>query len=154
MSTTRAFLTRAADALVEAYEWYVSLCKRYPEMQPFIGNVLLSANFLALRSLLEDGAKTGKVFDIRPYVLRADGAAVRVVDVEKQSRPREIAIWVDSAVGLPDPTIRVGTDAGATSGGGIRVKPGDVNELGVVPPNTTLWASSDVDLTIYVIERG
>lgn len=148
------FLSRASQSLKTAYEWYVQLCRTLPEAQPFLTNILLAANFLTLRELVEGMSKTGKLFDIRPYALAANAEAVRVVDIEKQGRPREIAIWVDSAVGLPDPTIRVGTDAGSANAGGLRVKPGDVNELGIVPADTTLWVSSDIAITLYVIERG
>lgn len=151
---TPTFFKRALESLRSAYDWYAQLCRDFPQLKGFEVPVLLAANFLALRELVEGMAKSGKLFDIRPYPLAANGEAVRVVDVDRSGRPREVAIWVDSAVGLPDPTIRIGTDAGSANAGGIRVRPGDVNELGVVPPDSTLWMSSDIPITIYVLERG
>ncbi len=156
MATTNTFLERARDAIVnEAYPWYQKFCSWLPpEAQKTIIPILLAANFLALRKLVESIGRSGGLYDIRPYQLTANASAKLIVDVDKQGRPREVAVWVDSAVGLPDPTIRVGVDGGATTGAGIRVKPGDVNELGQVPPDTRLYVASDVDITLYVIERG
>lgn len=148
-----SFLKRALEALVQAYEWYGALCRRLGVDPSMLTNILLTANFLSLRQLVEAG-KSGETFDIEGYKLEHDQPATLIADVAKNGRAREIAVWVDSAVGAPDPTIRISTDAARAVAGGIRVKPGDVNELGAVPPNTRLYAASDIDITLYVIERS
>ena len=150
-----SYLSRATSFLVsEAYPWYEKLCRELPVgAREFLTQLLLAANFLALRQLVEGLAK-GTLFDIRPYRLTAGGAATLAVDIDKQGRTRDNAVWVDSAVGMPDPTIRVGTDARSAAAGGVRVMPGDVNELGQVPADTRLYIASDVTITVYILERG
>ncbi len=134
--------------------WKNILCKWQPELRKYSSELLLAGIFLSQRDLIEALQQGGNYFRITPFHLRAGAEATKVVDIETNGYVREVSIWMDSAVGLPDPTIRLSTGASGTVGNGVRVTPGGPNELGKVPPNTRLFLSADIDINGYIIERG
>lgn len=99
---------------------------------------------------LTKATPSGQNLTITPYTL--SGSSQLILDKDTLERVRNVAIWVDSAVDGPAPTIRIGT-SNASSGAGVRINPGQVNELGNVPADTTLYAASDVSITLYLIAR-
>lgn len=134
--------------------WREIVCSWSPELRKYANELLLAGIFLSLRDIAE-GLKQGNTyFRITPFFVQANSEAVLILDIEAQGRTREVSVWLDSAVGLPDPTIRISTGASGTSGNGVRVAPGGPNELGKVPADVKLFVASDVSLNGYVIERG
>lgn len=146
------FDSRAAIFLEEARNFASKHCAHLPQAQRM--ELLLTGIYLTEQKLLEALQQGGNYFRIEPFSVVALDEAVQVLDIETNGRVREVSIWMDSAVGMPDPTIRVSTGASGTGGNGIRVSPGGPTELGKVPPNTRLYISSDVSINGYVIERG
>jgi hypothetical protein len=124
------------------------------ELRKHSVELLLAGIFLQLDRLNENSGQGVTYFKLTPFQLVANEAPIQILDVEVQGRVREVSIWMDSAIGFPDPTIRLSTDASGTFGNGVRLSPGGPNVLGKVPPNTRLFASSDVTLNGYVIEQG
>lgn len=122
--------------------------------KPSATELLLAANVLSTQDLLHAVEQGGTYFRISQFTSTANGEAVQILDIETQGRVREVSIWLDSAVGGPDPVIRLSEKASGSVGNGVRMAPGGPNELGKVPPNTTLFLSSDVTINGYVIERG
>lgn len=134
--------------------WRAIVCRWEPALRKFAPELLLAGIYLQLDRLNDSVSQGGQYFRISPFTFTAGGAPVQVLDVETQGLVRDIAICLDSAVGMPDPTIRLSTDASGTAGNGVRMQPGAINELGKVPPNTRLYVSSDVTINGYIIERG
>lgn len=134
--------------------WRRIVCAWPKELRQFAHELLLAGIYLQLDRLNEALQQGGTYFRITPFTLTAGEAAAQILDIEVQGRVREVSIWMDSAVGGPDPTIRLSTDASGTLGNGVRITPGGPNELGKVPANTRLFASSDTTINGYVIERG
>lgn len=138
-----------------AVPWWRRIVCAWPEqLRPFAGELLLAGVYLQLDRLNEALAQGGTYFRITPFQLVANLPAIEILNIEVQGRVRDVSIWMDSAVGGPDPTIRLSTDGSGTFGNGVRLTPGGPNELGKVPPNTRLFASCDVTLNGYIIERG
>lgn len=137
------------------YPWWQNIVCKWPlELRKFAPELLLAGVYLQLDRLTEALSQGGNYFRITPFQLLANDAAVQVLDIEVQGRVREVSIWMDSAVGSPDPTIRISTDGSGAVGNGVRMTPGGPNELGKVPPETRLYMSSDVTINGYIIERG
>jgi hypothetical protein len=149
-------VTHARAFLEEhVHPWWQSItCRWGPELRTHAVELLLAGIYLQLDRLNTVLSRGGRYFRITPFSLVANGPPVQVLDIEVQGAVRDIAICLDSAVGLPDPVIRLSTDASGTAGDGVRMEPGRINELGKVPPNTRLFISSDVNINGYVIERG
>lgn len=150
------FIARAQNFLVNRVHpwWRDIVCKWPTDLRKFSSELLLAGIFLSLRDLAEGLQQGGTYFRITPFTVEANSEAVLVLDIETQGRVREVSIWMDSAVGLPDPTIRLSTGGGGTGGNGVRMTPGVPNELGKVPPNTKLYVASDITINGYVIERA
>jgi hypothetical protein len=139
----------------QVHPWWKSIaCRWSPELRKHAVELLLAGIYLQLDQLNTALSQGGRYFRITPFSLVANELPVQVLDVEVQGVVRDVAICLDSAVGLPDPVIRLSTDASGTVGNGVRMEPGRINELGKVPPNTRLFISSDVTINGYVIERG
>jgi hypothetical protein len=133
--------------------WRNIVCAWPPELRKHTTELLLGAILLSLRELTEAVNQGGNYFNITPFQLIANAPSTKVLGVEVQGRVRDVTIWLDSALGGPPVTMRIGTsDSGA--GNGVRCTPGVANELGKVPPQTQLFASSDVTINGYIIERG
>lgn len=154
-NTTSAFLQRAQSFLMDrAYPWWRNIiCKLEEGAQRNAVALLLSGILLKLTELNETSAQGGVYWRCTPFKLTANDEPVRILDIETQGRVREVSVWMDSAILGPPPTIRL--SAGASGGGGgILIGPGAPNELGKVPANTTLYMSSDTDISGYIIERA
>lgn len=149
-------ITRARDFMEQRVHpwWQGVVCAWSPELRKRGAELLLAGIFLQLQKLREALQQGGTYFRITPFSLVANAQAIRILDIEVQGRVREVSIWMDSAIGLPDPVIRISTDASGSAGNGVRMAAGSANELGKVPANTTLYASADVNLNGYIIERG
>ena len=93
---------------------------------------------------------TGLGLTITPYTLGTDG--IRILEKDTLDRVRDVSIWVESATGGPLPVLRIGL-SGASSTAGVRVIPGQVNDIGIIPADTELFAASSVAITIYVISH-
>ena len=116
--------------------------------------MLLSGIYLKLVELVAQQQGAG-FFDIKPVNLATAGTAEQILDVDSNGRIRDVSLWVDSSVGGPAPTIRISKDASGSGGGGIRVNPGEVSELGRIPANVKLFASSDTaGVAMYLIIRS
>jgi len=152
----RTFLARSQNFLMNrVIPWWREVVCAWPEgVRKHASELLLASIFLSLRDLTEAVQQGGTYFRITPFSVQALDEAVMVLDIETQGRVREVSIWMDSAIGMPDPTIRLSTGGGGTAGNGVRMTPGVANELGKVPPNTKLYVASDVTINGYVIERG
>lgn len=152
----RTFLARSQNFLMNrVIPWWRDIICQWPvDVRRYSSELLLAGVYLGVRDLVEALQQGGTYFRITPFRVEANDEAVLVLDIETQGRVREVSIWMDSAVGLPDPTIRLSTGASGTAGNGVRVLPGGPNELGKVPPNTKLFLASDVTINGYVIERG
>lgn len=148
-------LSRAKDTLEHVTGWWQKIVCSWPkDLQDRASTILLAGIFLSLRELIERIGQGGNYFRITPFVLVANGPAVRVVEKDVNGLSRRIFAWVDSAVGLPDPRIRIGTAKSSVNAGGVQLTAGVANEVGKVPPNTELWMTSDVGLTIYIVEEA
>lgn len=156
MATIPDLFSRAKDFLEHRVEpWWQKIVCAWPEAeQKFAIPILLAGILLSLRELIERIGSGGNYFRISPFVLTANAPPVRVVDKETNGLSRRIFAWVDSAIGLPDPRIRIGTSRSSVNGGGVQLTPGVANEVGKVPPNTELWMTSDVSLTVYIVEEA
>jgi len=152
----RSFISRAQNFLLKrTVPWWREVVCAWPaDVRKHATELLLAGIFLGIRDLSEGLQQGGAYFRITPFRVMANDEAVLVLDVEAMGRVREVSLWLDSAVGLPDPSIRLSTSGSGTTGNGVRVIPGGPNELGKVPPNTKLYVASDVTLNGYVIERG
>lgn len=152
----QTFLARSQRFLQNrVIPWYRDIVCAWPaDLRKFSTELLLAGIFLGLRDLTEATQQGGTYFRIVPFTVTANDEAVLVLDIETQGRVREVSIWMDSAVGMPDPTIRLSTGGGGANGNGVRVTPGVPNELGKVPPNVKLFIASDVTINGYVIERA
>lgn len=152
----QTFLARSQRFLVgRVIPWWREIvCTWPPEVRKYANELLLAGIFLGIRDLTEATQQGGTYFRITPFTATANDEAVLVLDIETQGRVREVSIWMDSAVGMPDPVIRLSTGGGGTQGNGVRVTAGVPNELGKVPPNVKLYIASDVTINGYVIERA
>lgn len=153
-SNELALLARARSFLeTRVMPWWTRVvCALEPGVAKFATPFLLSGIFLQLQELNEALSAGAEVFRITPYPLAAGGEPLLILDTDGQGRTREVDIWVDSAVGGPVPTLRIGT--GPSTSAGVRVNAGQVNPLGKVPASTRLYAASNVAITLYVIERA
>lgn len=152
----RTFISRASNFFLRRVHpwWQDIVCSWDPALRRHAPELLLAGIFLGLRDIAEGLTQGGTYFRITPFRVVANSEAVRILDIETQGRVREVSIWLDSAIGLPDPVIRISTGASGTAGNGVRISPGGPNELGKVPPDVKLFVASDVTLNGYVIERG
>ena len=135
---SNTILQRATDFIeTRVIPWWSELACRLPNGQgQFAVPFLLAAIFLQLREMTEGQKFGSNSFRIDPFTLGAE--PVRILEADPASRMRKVQIWVDAATGGPLPTIRVSTGASGTGGGGIRILPGQMNDLDVVPANITL----------------
>jgi len=116
-----------------------------------VANILLAGLYFTLREAVTLLGAGGNTLRITGYVLKA-GRPVKVVERDTMGRARTVSFWVDSAVGMPDPSIRLGTASGSSLASGVRLTPGVANPFGKVPPQSELWVASDVDINIFVVE--
>ncbi len=133
--------------------WNEEICKWDEGKRASIIPLMLTGIFLSLRELLRTMQQGGLYWRITPFQISAAGDSVRILDIESQGRVRDVAVWVDSGLGGPNPQLRISTGASGFRSG-ISITPGTVNELGKVPSGTQLYAASDFDITVYVLERG
>lgn len=116
-----------------------------------VTNILLSGIFFTLREGLQQLGFGGNTLVITPFQLEPN-KPVKVLERDKLGRARNVTVWVDSGVGLPDPLIRLSTKSGSALATGVRLTPGIANPFGKVPNSTELWMASDVAIRIYVVE--
>ncbi len=114
---------------------------------------LLSGIYLKLAELVELSQSAG-IMDIQPLTVTGGSPSVMMLDVDPAGRSREVTVWIDLATGGPMPTIRISKDASGSGGGGIRVTPGQVNELGKIPGNIKLYIGADADTQLYVMTKS
>lgn len=145
--------SRMLEFFREAASQYRDLMCAIPEgVKPGdITNILLSGIYFTLREGLQQLGFGGNTLVITPHQLKTN-KPIKVLERDKQGRARNVVIWVDSAVGLPDPLIRLSTSSGSAVATGVRLTPGIANHFGKVPSSDELWMSSDVDLRVYVVE--
>jgi hypothetical protein len=148
----RAIIDRASQFFVEAVPSFFNevICKLTGQQRV---EQLLSGIYLQLQQLNEGLQAGGTYFRITPFRCEAGGETVQVVDTDSQGRIREIALAFDSGVGGIDPTIRLSVGGSGLSSG-VRLKSGEFNPLGRIPPNTKLFVSSDTAINGYVIEQA
>lgn len=130
------------------------VCKLDHQHQAYFDRQLLMGIYLQLAKIARASAFGSTYFRISPKALTANASAIKIIERDSQDLVRKVSIWVDAASGGPTPTIRIGTSATGTGGGGIRINAGQVNELGEVPSNMELWAASTATINLYVIERA
>lgn len=149
-------LARAKDFFeTRVHPWWRDVvCQWDEENRKLAVPLLLAGIFLSMRELLERIGQGGNYFRISPYKLTANAAPIRVLEKEPNGLSRRVFVWVDSAIGLPDPRIRIGTAKSNVNAGGVLLTPGVANEIGKMPPNNELWMSSDVTLNIYLVEEA
>ena len=146
-----AILERAQQFFAESVpKFYNEVICKMPGLRV---ESLLTGIYLQLQQLNEGLQSGGTYFRISPFRCEAGGEAVMVVDNDSQGRIREISLAFDSGVGGMDPTIRLSVGGSGLSSG-VRLKSGEVNPLGRVPPNTKLFVSSDIAINGYVIEQA
>ena len=134
--------------------WKELACSLPSNFTPdIVKTYLLASIFFSLRDFVDAVGQGGNYFRIHPIALKAN-TPTRVLEKDVNGRVRLIRIWVDSLVGLPDAVIRVGTKNSSVTSGGVRLTAGIANELGKVPDNTELWMSTDVNVTVYVVEEA
>mgnify|MGYP001582463723 CR=1 FL=1 len=76
-----------------------------------------------------------------------------ILDVEPQRRVRHVDVWLDTAVGGPVPTVRIGIGGANTNNSGPRLTAGQRNELGPISGNVRLYAVSSVAIQGFVVPR-
>lgn len=149
-------LMRAATYLTDSVlpRWQSIVCKFPPDFTPTHTIALLLAGiFFTLREAVESMGIGGNLFSITPYKL-VEERPVKVLERELTGRARKVSIWVDSAVGLPDPMIRLGTSSATMTASGVRLTPGVANPIGVIPANTELYVASDVALLVFIVTES
>lgn len=156
MATISSALSRAKEFFeTQVHPWWRDIvCKWDDTQQKFAIPLLLSGIFLSLRELVEKLGQGTQYFRITPFALVANASPARVLQKEPNGLARRVFVWVDSAVGMPDPRVRIGTAKSSVNAGGVLLTPGIANEVGRMPPNTELWMSTDVSLTVYVVEEA
>ncbi len=115
--------------------------------------LLLSGIFLKLVELVA-AMQGGDQFDIQPINVAVANQNYQLLDADTRGRTRDVSVWVDSASGGPLPTIRISKDGSGAGSGGLRIMPGQVNELGKVPPDTKLFVSATQPIAMYIIVRS
>lgn len=135
-----------------AEQYHALMCSVGDKVSPaVVTNILLAGLFFTVREAVSLLGGGGNTLRITGFALKAD-RPVRVVDRDKLGRARNVVLWVDSAVGLPDPSIRLGTASGSAVASGVRLTPGVANPFGKVPSTSELWMTSSVDITVFVVE--
>ncbi len=114
--------------------------------------VLLAGIMLKLDALTESSTFGQAKWNLTAYNLTT--TPQKILERDLTGKVRKVSCWLDSASGGPTPTIRVGQSATSSSGGGVRVSAGQVNEIGEVGPSVELWAASSTAIAMYVIERA
>lgn len=148
-------ISRAKDFMMrEGYLAWKAVCEELPKDMSLglLSTMLLGQVVITLRQMLENATRGGENFVINSFSLKA-GRPQKVVERTNVGRARLVSVWVDSAVGAPDPVFRLGTTQGATSAGGLALTPGVKNEIGVIPASLDLFIASTVDINIYVTEE-
>lgn len=133
------------------YPFWCNL-KSKPQLAVELPAILLTGIFLSLRQAVDRLSNGAFDLNIFPFALQAN-EATRVLEKRSDRRTRRVVVWIDSAVGGPPPTIRVGLRKGSVASGGVFVTPGIQNEIGRVPPDKELWMSSDVPMRVYILEE-
>ena len=110
---------------------------------------LLTAIWFELRGLATSFNFGATRFDVHPVTFETNSK--RILEKSRDGKVRKVAIWLDSAVGGPTPTIRV-SKGGST--GGFRINAGTVNDIGEIAPDIELWATSTANINGHVIERA
>jgi hypothetical protein len=150
MKTTNS-LERGIDFLINrVYPKWRELCAAIPKGAD-INTFLLAGIYFQLNGQSEQ--RGGNFFNITPYSLKAN-QPIRVLEKGESDRPRFIRVWVDSAVGLGDPVLRIGTTKGSPTASGVSLSPGVANEVGWIPASTELWMVTDVPLRVYISEES
>ena len=114
--------------------------------------VAMCGIYLKLEEMADAMSFGAHDFAIEPITLTT--TPIKILEKNIGGRVRKVDLWVDSATGGPTPTIRVGTAASGSGGGGVRVSAGQVNPIGEVPPNVELWASASTTINAYVLRRS
>lgn len=147
IEAAKRFMSKSVLPFVRA-----ASCEFGPEVQNNFLAFLTGATFLKLVELTEGGEIGNRYTRISPYALGT--SAVKILDREENGWAREITIWVDSAVGGPNPTVRVGDSSVTTTGGGFRVPTGGGTELGKIAATKQLYAIATSAINAYIIERA
>ena len=134
--------------------WRQVVCKWPEDLRGMVVPLMLGGIFMKLNELVERLGQGSTYFRITPFVLVAGDSAIKVVQKETQGLTRRVFVWVDSAIGAPDPVIRIGTSRASSSAGGVALIPGQSNEIGKIPYDTELWMSSAQNITVYIVEEA
>lgn len=105
---------------------------------------------LQLEDLRSQGVFGKNGVKIRPY--RLSTTPIKILEKDPSGRIRSIDIWVDSGVGGPTPTVRLGLGSVSASVG-IRIDSGAKTELGAFDASSELFGVASTGLNIYVVER-
>lgn len=105
---------------------------------------------LQLEDLRGQGVFGKNGVHVRPY--RLTTTPIKILEKEPSGRMRSVDIWVDSGVGGPTPTVRIGIGSVSTSVG-LRIDSGAKTELGPFDASTEIFGVSSTGLNIYVVER-
>lgn len=106
---------------------------------------MLSAELVRTRSI---GANT----TLSTYAIGTTANQVLAKDTTSGGKYRKVQIWVDSDVGGPTVTLRVGPGISSTADG-MLLTPGQMNDLGEVSADMELNAVASSAITIRVFEK-
>ena len=146
-------LTELAETLMDKPRRIIDelMCSmKHPERLPVYLMYFIAAKLAELGTQASSGSN---YYRISPYKLEAN-KPVLILDLEPAGFTRKVGFWLDAATGGPVPTIRVSTNGSVAGGGGIRILPGQVNDLGEVPPTVRLYAVSSYEINGYTLERA
>ncbi|MDE2022252.1 MAG: hypothetical protein KGI71_05080 [Patescibacteria group bacterium] len=151
----QSFLQRAAEFTnFRVSSFWSQYVDKWPVKGAAVIPFVLVGIYLKLCELVEDLQQGGTYFRITPFQLLAKAQPMKILDQEQQQRVRDVSIYFDSAVGGAIPNIRLSTGGAGAVGNGVLMAPGQVNELGKVPPDTLLFCSSDTTINGFIIERA